>query len=67
MERVQQAEAHALAEPGAVHDVAQPERVAHVLEGAEHLRRVHDRLDQVDILGGPAAPGRPGLGHRRFV
>ena len=67
MKRVQQAEAHALAESGAVHDVAQPERVAHVLEGAEHLRRVHDRLDQVDVLGGPAAVRGRGRGHRCFV
>ena len=60
MERVQQAEAHALAESRAVHHVPQPQRVAHVLEGAEHLRGVHDRLDQVDVLrwsGGAGASG----------
>ena len=41
VERVQQAETHALAEARSVHDVAQAERVAHVLEGTEHLRGVH--------------------------
>ncbi len=49
MQREQQAEAHPLAEARPRHHVAQAQRLAGVLEGPEHLRRVQDGLHQVDL------------------
>ena len=44
-----------LREAGAVHDVAQAQRFARLLERPQNLRRVHQRLDEVELVHGAAA------------
>ena len=55
VQRVEQPEAHALAEARAVHDVAQAQRLAAVLERPQHLRGVDERLDDVELMCGAGA------------
>ena len=52
-EREEQAEAHALAEAGPIHDIAQAQAFAGMLEDPQNLRGVHQRLHQVAVLSGP--------------
>ena len=57
-QRVEQPEAHALGEPGAVHDVAQAQRLPRLLERPQHLRSVHQRFHEIELVdGAPAGLG----------
>ena len=59
-QRVEQPEAHALGEAGAVHDVAQAQRFPWLLKRPQHLRSVHQRLHEIQLVDG----ARTALGRR---
>ena len=52
VKRVQEPEAHPLAEACALHDVAKAKRLARRLEGTEYLRRAQHRADEVRFARG---------------
>ena len=49
-QRVEQPEAHPLAEACPLHDIAQPQALTRVLEGQQDLGRVDERLDEVGVV-----------------
>ena len=51
LERVEQAERHALGQAAARDDFAKRQRFAGRAKRGQHLRRVHDRLDEIRIAG----------------
>src|SRR5262249_31728487 len=55
VQRVEESKAHPLAEAGAVHDVAQPERLAGMLERPQDLGRVKERLHEIQLAPAPPA------------
>ena len=52
VERVEQAEAHALVEAGARHHIAQSQHVAGRLKCLQHARSMHQALDQIPVVIG---------------
>src|SRR5262245_32633566 len=56
-QRKEEPEAHPLLESGAIHDVAQAEVLARVLEYPENLGGVHQRFDEVPVATGLGCGG----------
>jgi hypothetical protein len=50
MQSVEQPEAHALAEPGPLHHVTEPQVLSGMMKRPEDLRGVNERLDDVEVV-----------------